>query len=446
MNNKNEKPPRLETKARAAMKKYDMAPTFALVGFSGGADSTALMCFLTEALKTVRVAAVHVNHGLRGADADADEEYCRSFCERRGIEFYTVHIDVLSACHGVAVEETARKMRYASLIEKAKELGADAIALAHTAGDSAETALFNMSRGCGISGLGIPPVREEDGIKIIRPLIQATRNEILEYLAAKGVSFVTDKTNYDEKYTRNFIRQSVVPSLEKVNAQAIKNISALSDRARVDEEFIDGFAREYVLRSNALVINNLRALHPSVLCRVIMKAARAAGAGTLSFVHIEAVEKLIASGQSGDTCDLPGDAKALIADGKLKFLHGGAKAPAKTEDYSIDVGGGIEERELGFAVSFEKPPQKDGVRVYRAILPKEIAGGLVARKRRAGDCYRFGNMTRNIKKLTTKVPFDARGRRPVFAYDGAVVWYPGFPVSDAFKGGDTEIYYTEIIL
>lgn len=440
----NQAAPRLETKAQAAMKKYGMAPQFALVGFSGGADSTALMCFLTEACGNVRVAAVHVNHGIRGADADADEEFCRAFCAERGIEFHAVHIDVIAACRGVAVEETARKMRYAALSDMAKKLGADAIALAHTAGDNAETALFNMSRGCGISGLGIPPVREENGIKIIRPLILATREEILEYLSKKGVSFVTDKTNYDEKYTRNFLRQSVVPELEKVNAQAIKNIAALSERARVDEDFIDVFASFCFERGEASDISKLRAFHPAVLSRVIMKAARAGGAGTLSFVHVEAVEKLIKTGKSGDRCDLPGDVSALVADGKLRFVKSGAKTDNIT-DYSFPVADGITSDEHGFAVSFEKPPHLDGVRVCRVKLPGDVAHALTARRRRAGDNYRFGGMTRDVKKLTTNVPFDARRRRPVFVYNDEPVWYPGFPVSDAFKGGDTAVYYIEKI-
>ena len=330
--------PRLETKAQAAMKKYGMATQFALVGFSGGADSTALMCFLTEAVSGARVAAVHVNHGIRGVDSDADEEFCRVFCAERGIEFHAVHIDVIAACRGVAVEETARKMRYAALFDLAKKLGADAIALAHTASDNAETALFNVSRGCGISGLGIPPVREENGIKIIRPLILATRGEIIEYLSEKGVSFVTDKTNYDEKYTRNFIRQSIVPELEKVNSQAVKNISALSERARVDEDFIDGFASFCFERGEASDISKLRAFHPAVRSRVLMKASRAAGAGTLSFVHIEALEKLVKTGKSGDRCELPGDISALVADGKLRFQKNGDRADGG--DYSLAVSGG----------------------------------------------------------------------------------------------------------
>lgn len=436
----------LEKKAKLAMEKFGMAPRRVVVGFSGGADSTALLNFLAETLGADNVVAVHVNHGLRGTDADADEEFCRELCEKESIRFIAVHIDVRTECGGVAIEETARKMRYAALIKAARDEEADAIALAHTSGDNAETALFNMARGCGISGLGIPPVREESGIKIIRPLILASRGDVLGYLSEKGLSFVTDKTNFDEKYTRNFIRKNIVPELEKVNAQALKNISSLSERARVDEDFIDGFAKEYVLRPGAMETKNLSILHPAVRCRVIMKAAHASGAATLSLVHIGGVEDLILSGKSGDKLNLPGGVSALVADGKLRFVKGGETRVKPSGEYSISLTqDGAENENLGYRVSFEKPESDKNVRVFRVALPHDVAHALTVRDRRAGDKYHASGMTKTVKKLTTGVPFDARGRRPVFEYGGEIVWYPGSPKSDRIAGGDTAVYYIEKI-
>ncbi|MBR7083394.1 MAG: tRNA lysidine(34) synthetase TilS [Clostridia bacterium] len=434
----------LEKKANLAIKKYGMTARCAVVGFSGGADSTALLGFMTDLLGRENVVAVHVNHGLRGDDADADEAFCRELCEKKGVAFHAVHIDVRAECGDSAVEETARKMRYAALIDKARECGADAIALAHTASDNAETVMFNVARGCGISGLGIPPVRDESGIKIIRPLILVTRDEVIEYLGKKELSFVTDKTNFDTKYTRNFIRTNVIPEIAKVNAQAVKNISALSQRARVDEDFIDNFACEYVSRADADKLKNLRALHPAVLCRVIMKTAAVGGAGTLSFVHIEAVENLIMSGKSGDAIEIPGGVKALVADGSLRFVAGGAAR--KVEDFAFKLSGGVKSDALGFEVTFDAPEKDINSRVYRAMLPNDVLEKVSVRCRRAGDSYRYGNMTHAVKKLTTSVPFDARRRRPVFTFGDEIVWYPGFPVSDTVRGGDVAVYYIEKIL
>ena len=434
----------LEKKANLAINKYGMTARRAVVGFSGGADSTALLGFMTDLIGRDNVVAVHVNHGLRGADADADESFCRELCEKENVKFHAVHVDVRAACGDVAIEETARKMRYAALIDKAREESADAIALAHTASDNAETVIFNMARGCGISGLGIPPIRDEDGIKIIRPLILATRGEVLEYLGSKDLSFVTDKTNSDTKYTRNFIRKNVVPEIAKVNAQTVKNISALSRRARVDESFIDSFAAEYIGRRDAMRLDDLRALHPAVLCRVIMKAAVRGGASALSFVHIEAVENLILSGKSGDAIELPGGVDALVADGMLRFVAGGATR--SVDDFAFKLSGGAKSDALGFEVTFDAPEKDENSRVYRAMLPNDVLKNVAVRRRQAGDSYRYCNMTHAVKKLTTGVPFDARRRRPVFTFGDEIVWYPGFPVSDTVRGGDVAVYYIEKIL
>lgn len=434
----------LEKKANLAIKKYGMTARRAVVGFSGGADSTALLGFMTDLIGRENVVAVHVNHGLRGADADADEAFCRELCEKNGIKFYAVRINVRSACGDSAIEETARKMRYAALVDKAREESADAIALAHTASDNAETVIFNVARGCGISGLGIPPVRDDGGIRIIRPLILVTRDEVLAYFEKKGLSFVTDKTNFDTKYTRNFIRANVIPEIAKVNAQAVKNISALSRRARVDEDFIDGFATEYISSPDAMKLDDLRALHPAVRCRVIMKSAARSGAGTLSFVHIEAVENLILSGKSGDAIELPGGEKALVADGTLRFVTRGAAR--KVEDFAFGLSCGVKSDALGFEVTFDAPEKDENSRVYRAMLPNDVLKNVAVRRRQAGDSYRYGNMTHAVKKLTTSVPFDARRRRPVFTFGDEIVWYPGFPVSDTVRGGDVAVYYIEKIL
>ena len=437
----------LTIKARLATEKYQMRPKRTLVGFSGGADSTALLHFLMSLWGKDNVAALHVNHGIRGEAADRDEAHCRRFCESAGVAFYSKKVDVIGECGGTAVEETARNLRYAALCDTAKEIGADAVALAHTSSDNAETFLFNASRGCGISGLGIPPVRDFYGLKLIRPLIYCTRDDVIEYLAANSLSYVTDETNADEKYSRNFIRKNIVPPLTKLSGGALKNISALSDRARADEDFIDGFARDYMNSPGAYSLENLRALHTAVLSRVIMKMAAEAGGLTPSYVNIESVEKLIAGGKNGDMLALPGGVSFAVCDGELRFLKSGEQPRKNAGEYVRDVTkNGIISDEYGFSVSFSKP-DIDGDRCYEAILPKDVVSSLKIRDRRAGDKYRYGKMTRTLKKLTTDVPYDARGRRPVFICGEKIVWYPGFEVSDEFKNGGEKIkiYYTETI-
>ena len=164
------------------------------VALSGGADSMALlsvMCALAERL-SVSVSAMHINHCIRGAESDSDEEFCRRSCADMGVPFSAVRVDVPAhvKATGLSTEEAARELRYEALF------GCDGlIATAHNMCDNAETVLFNITRGTGIRGIcGIPYVRG----RIIRPLLDVSREEIEAYLAEKGLSYVTDSTNLSD--------------------------------------------------------------------------------------------------------------------------------------------------------------------------------------------------------------------------------------------------------
>lgn len=436
---KNNEASRLDALITRAFREYDMSFKKVLVGFSGGADSVTLLDILHKKYGD-NVCAMHVNHMLRGEDADADENFCKSFCNKRGIKFFSVHVDVMSECGGAALEETARRMRYNALISCAKSINADAIALAHTQSDNAETVIFNICRGCGISGLGIPPVRSTEGIHIIRPLIFATRGDIIDHINKNELAFVTDMTNFDKKYSRNFIRGDIIPALTHVNPEAVQNLSGLSERARADEEFIDGFAEDFI-KKNDMSISSLRSLHRAVLTRVIMKAT-SFFEKTPSSAHIDAIISLISDGENGAKTELPGSMLAIIADKKLYFLKKSeydAINTVKARSSSLD--------DMGFFIGEANADPDE--RIYFAYVPKSAVHLLYAKARQSGDKYRFGNMTREIKKLKSSVPLDARVRRPVLKMGNKIVWYPSFPVCDEFSSSNEEkikIYYKEKII
>lgn len=190
------------------------------VALSGGADSVSLLLALKEL--GYEVFAVHVNHNLRGEESDRDESFCLSLCESIGVTVFVESVDVLGFCreNRVSTEEGARKLRYAAI---EKHLSGCKLATAHNLNDCFETTLFNLVRGCGISGLrGIPAVRGH----IIRPLIAVTREEIEEYLSSKNQSFVTDSSNSVDDCSRNIIRLNVVPQLLRLNPSLYKTYSA----------------------------------------------------------------------------------------------------------------------------------------------------------------------------------------------------------------------------
>lgn len=196
------------------------------VGLSGGLDSVCLFHILLHLAQTgsYRIVAVHINHGIRGAEALRDEEFVKELCRSRHTELYTYRVDSLAKAKedGISVEEAARELRYACFERALKESGAERIVLAHHADDSVETFLLNLARGSALKGLiGIPKSRGD----ILRPLLRIGREELLTYADENSVSYVKDSTNDENDYTRNRIRNLIVPGLcEHVNSATVRHI------------------------------------------------------------------------------------------------------------------------------------------------------------------------------------------------------------------------------
>ena len=191
-----------------------------IAGVSGGADSVCLLLLLLELQKemTFELRVVHVEHGIRGQESLADCEFVEKMCGRLGVECKSHYIDVPKEAKqcGRTLEETARLMRYEIFEKEAESWGGAKIAVAHNRGDDAETVLFHLIRGSGLSGMrGILPVRGN----VIRPLLHTGREEILSYLEEKKQPYCVDATNRDEHYTRNCIRAQIMPRLIEMNPQ-----------------------------------------------------------------------------------------------------------------------------------------------------------------------------------------------------------------------------------
>lgn len=207
------------------MKRYHMIPENKniVVGLSGGADSVCLLYVLAALRKKLglQLCAVHVHHGLRGVEADADEAYVRDICRAWDVPLKAMRIDAaaLAKQWGIGCEEAGRRARYEIFEECLQEMGGcrGAIAVAHHRDDCAETLLFHMFRGTGLDGMaGIRPVRKtERESMIIRPLLETGKTEIESFLQEKGISWRIDSTNTGEDYTRNRIRNRVLPYAEK---------------------------------------------------------------------------------------------------------------------------------------------------------------------------------------------------------------------------------------
>lgn len=196
-----------------------------LVALSGGADSVALLLILEDL--GYKLQALHCNFHLRGEESDRDERFARKLCEQHHIPLHVKHFDTKSYAqeHKQSLEMAARELRYAWFEEKRKELGAQAIAVAHHRDDQAETLLLNIVRGTGMRGLA--GMRFCNG-SVRRPLLEASREDILNYLSLKGQDYVTDSTNLEREALRNRIRLDILPALAKLNPNISETLSTLA--------------------------------------------------------------------------------------------------------------------------------------------------------------------------------------------------------------------------
>ena len=309
-------PDNLEERVLAFCQREELLPQGGLVlaAVSGGADSMCLLTLLSRLAPKAgfTLAAAHYNHGLRGAEADRDEDFVRAWCEQEGIPCYSGRGDVAgqAAALGKGIEETARAMRYGFLEETAGSIGADRIAAAHNAEDQAETLLLHLTRGSGLQGLtGMAPRRG----RLIRPLLETSREEIEAYNRANNIPHVEDGTNTDLNYSRNYLRHQVIPLLKNLNPNAIEALGRTAESLRRDQDLLTRQTEEALLpvventgeevSLPAQALNGLpQALKPRGVQLLVSLLAEDV---ILSAVHRQAVAELAASENPSGQIPLP---------------------------------------------------------------------------------------------------------------------------------------------
>ncbi len=256
--------------------------TRVVAALSGGADSVALLLLLRDLHvggELVLDCAAHLNHAIRGAESDGDEEFCRSLCDRLGVPLVTRRVDVpVSARHDrVSIEVAARRARHAFLSQVRESRGADVVATAHTEDDQAETVLLRIVRGAG--GRGLAAIRPQRG-HLIRPLLSITRDDLRRELAARGQDWREDVTNADLANPRNRVRHELLPYLQRYfNRSITQSLARLADMAGADESWIEALVDDQsgkVVRVEgglvSLNVSGLRALPEGLARRVVRRA------------------------------------------------------------------------------------------------------------------------------------------------------------------------------
>ncbi len=426
-----------------------------IAGVSGGADSVCLL-FILRILQeetAFSLTAVHIHHGIRGESADADEAFVRNLCEETDVPLLVFHENVpeYAKTHGLGEEEAGHQVRRQVLTQAADSIGANKIALAHHRNDNAETLLLNLCRGTGPMGLaGMKPV---DG-RWIRPLLGVTREEIEAWLDGQGISYRVDETNLEDTYTRNRIRNHVLPYLEEnVNARSVEHMTDTMEQMRqldayVEEE-TDRYLRQCSRRDGGelLILKEEYdrvppALQSYVLHRALCETARARQ--DIGAVHVRALEGLMEN-QPGRRISLPyGVRAARVYEGiELSRAGGEACAPADAD--------GAPEGLFRMRI-FDRP---DPLPVfptdpYTKWFDYDIINNAVKlRHRQPGDFLaidRDGH-TQTLKQFFINEKIPASQREEIWlAADGAqIMWVVGYRQNQAYQVTDRTRRILEIV-
>ena len=426
------------------VQRFDLLPRYELLlaAASGGMDSMCLLDFLYE--NGYRVCAAHYNHQLRAQEADMDEDLVRAWCAARRIPLCvgTGDVAAYAAEHGLTVEEAARTLRYGFLDTIAAQTGAVRILTAHHANDNAETMLFHLARGTGLTGLaGIAP---RSG-KLARPFLCLTRAEIAAYAGEHHVPYRTDATNADTALTRNFIRAEVMPRMERVNPLAAAHMAETALRLREEDEFLNALAAERLteLQAEADAVTLPCAAvtqAPAVLRpRLLRLALDALGVGRKDFAaaHYDALAVLCA-GNGTARLDLPGGVTARRENGALTLSVRRAAAP---ERVALRAGETVRWGEFFIRCERRTLPidaPENTIVLRGAVLDGSLSVG--AWDARESMSLPVSRGSRSLKRLFAERGFspDERDRTPVLRANGAVAAVYGIGTDALFLPADGE--------
>ena len=325
----------MKQKVMETIKKYNLinSKDKIVLGVSGGPDSIAMLDILRQIKDEMNfeMYVAHINHNIRGKEADADEEYVKKYCEKYNIKCFSKKIDVPTIAQDkkIGTEEAGREVRYNYFEEVLIETKSNKIAIAHNKNDKVETIIMHILRGSGISGLkGIEPKRDE---KYIRPLIECDRTEIEKYCEDNKLNPRIDKTNFENEYTRNKIRNIVIPYIkQEFNPNIIETITRLSDVIASEDRYIEDtsiveYKKICILESTdkiELKLKEFNKLDKVIQNRIILLSVRKIFGSTqgIEKVNIEDIIKLCNNNIGNKFLKPNKNLKVLIKDKKINLI------------------------------------------------------------------------------------------------------------------------------
>lgn len=395
------------------------------VALSGGADSVCLLHVLNELRESFgyKLSAIHVNHNIRGEEAKRDADFCVEICQRLNVPIKVTDVSVLTdANKGESVELAARRLRY----EVFEQLDVQYIATAHNADDSLETFLINFCRGTGLKGLtGIPDIRG----RFVRLLNECSKSDILDYIKMNNLEYVTDSTNLLNDYTRNKIRNNVIPLLKDFSPElvnlSVRNLNLLKN----DNDFLEQQANELYntcfKESDCLKIEPLVSAHSALSARVLAAFVYKITKRFPDNLHINLMLDLL--NQKTGSTELFGGFNAKVSKGYFYVF----------KDEKIDF---TVETEVVSKEKFEKECKINKLLLKNAIDYDKIIGVLTIRTRKSDDRIRqvSRGLSKQVRRLQAEVNISAnlREKAPVAADNNGVVWGYKIGTDEAVKIDD----------
>lgn len=445
-----------ETIARHAM--FDTGDRV-LVAVSGGSDSAALVHILHTIAGdfSLKLAVAHLNHSLRGQESDRDAEFVAGLAKKLDLPFFNDKRDVkaFQRRRRLSLEEAARRVRYDFFDDIAANHGFDKIALGHHSDDSAELVLMNLMRGSGPLGLtGIAAIRDS---KIVRPLIHLKHAEILDYVSARNLTFVTDTSNMDPVHRRNQIRHYLIPELKKsYNPAIVDSLNRLGEILQAEDQWMDQALKPLYAEtisdhgSDGIRVDlSAITMHPAVGRRIIRKAIwrLKQDLRRITFAHIEAVMDLATRSCSSGCLDLPDGIRVIRQATGLKINKADREScvPDMDYQYTITAEGTTVIKEANVVLKLREigiddvPDFKDAART-RAFLDRDrLQFPLMVRNFLPGD--RFSplglNGSQKLKKffINNKIPVHRRKSCPLLLSGDKIIWVGGLRIDNSVKLG-----------
>lgn len=407
------------------VEKYNMLQNgdSVIVALSGGADSVALLDNLNSIKENYNLTlyAVHVNHGLRGAESQRDENFCKMLCEKYGIKLFVRHENVaeLAKKNKISEELCGRNVRYTVFEELSEELSAK-VATAHTASDNAETLLFNITRGASLGGVSaIPPVRGY----IIRPLIECTREEIEQYCIEKNLEYVTDSTNLTDDYTRNKIRHNVIPSLKEINPAFENSALRLSENAREISDFLSDMTDKAISESKCNYGYDCKTLlskHNAIIKNAVSVLCKRCTDFSAEQRHIELIIDIM---KNGGAVNLTEKYSAVSKQGILRFVF-------SYEENQLEEIKLCENTEFVFCGKIYRVKKDNSDKENKNSVNADFLNkNAVFRTRQSRDLFTYPRrmVTKPLRKVMNemKIPSEQRDKSVVLAVDNVILWCEG---------------------